>query len=333
MGLRDKLNSDFIAAAGRLRGRGAPERVVAYVESFDDILFWSGILREAEDKQTEYEVMLPSRTTLAKGKKIALQHQLGPNMIACVDADYDYLMQGATPMSRLLCTSPYVLHTRAYAIENFQCYAPALHQVCVSATLNDRRALDFEAFLMAYSRIIYPLFVWSIWAYRNGQHSHFSMLHFADTTRLIDFSLAHPERCLETLRQRCNRRIGRLQREFPNAKKSYLALRDELGQLGVSPDNAYMYIRGHDLHDGVIARVLDVVCDALRREREREIMHLAVHEKQKQNELSAYKHAAMSYDAVLRKHDGYRRSALYGRVVEEARALTQRLAAERRPKA
>ena len=37
-------------------------------------------------------------------------------MIACVDADYDYLVQGATEVSRTLISSPYILHTYAYAI-------------------------------------------------------------------------------------------------------------------------------------------------------------------------------------------------------------------------
>ena len=38
------------------------------------------------------------------------------------------------------------LHTYAYAIENYQCYAEALHEVCVMATLNDHPLVDFVAF-------------------------------------------------------------------------------------------------------------------------------------------------------------------------------------------
>ncbi|MDQ9768464.1 DUF4435 domain-containing protein, partial [Acinetobacter baumannii] len=67
---------------------------------------------------------------------------MGRCMIACVDADYDYLMQGLTASSHEVCTNPYVFHTYVYAIENFQCYAPALQSVCVMATLNDRPIFD-----------------------------------------------------------------------------------------------------------------------------------------------------------------------------------------------
>ena len=48
-----------------------------------------------------FEVMLPSKTTLAKGKKSVLMNelgsQLGQNMIACVDSDYDYFTSGCYP--------------------------------------------------------------------------------------------------------------------------------------------------------------------------------------------------------------------------------------------
>ena len=94
-------------------------------------------------------------------------------MIACVDADYDYLLQGATPTSRLINKNPFVFHTYAYAIENYQCYAATLHRVCVMATLNDRQIVDFESFMQEYSQIIWPLFVWSVWVYRWNHYREF----------------------------------------------------------------------------------------------------------------------------------------------------------------
>ena len=157
--LSQNLNSDFIAAANRLRPKQARHKIVAYVESYDDVFFWSSLLRSLETPHYYFEVMLPSRTSLSKGKKIALMNdlgdRLGTSMIACVDADYDYLMQGeTTEASWQVCRNPFVFHTYVYAIENFQCYAPTLQNVCVMATLNDRRIFDFEVFLQQYSEII-----------------------------------------------------------------------------------------------------------------------------------------------------------------------------------
>lgn len=321
--LSQNLNSDFIAAANRLSGRKQARRIVAYVESYDDVLFWSNLLRPLESPDLRFEVVLPSQSSLCKGKKTALAHRLGPRlgdwMIACVDADYDYLMQGATPTSHEVCTNPYVFHTYVYAIENFQCYAPSLHSVCVMATLNDRSIFDFEAFLAEYSRIIWPLFVWNVWAYRYGRHSGFSMLDFYHIVGIDRLDFYHPEHMLEALRHRVNAKINRLQRQFPQGRKNYKSLRSEIEALGVTPETTYLYMRGHDLFDGVVAPMVSGICDALRREREREIRRLAEHSVQLQNELSAYQNAISSAEAMLRKHSGFITAPQYLRIQEDIR--------------
>ena len=126
-------------------------RIVAYVESYDDVFFWRSVLDEFENDSIYFEVMLPSRTNLGKGKKYVLSNQLGnqlgESLIACVDADYDYLMQGSNPVSKEIIENPYIFHTYVYAIENYQCYARGLHEVCVMATLNDKEIVDLEAFM------------------------------------------------------------------------------------------------------------------------------------------------------------------------------------------
>ena len=161
--LRDSITSQYIEAANRLNSRQSRRRIVAYVESYDDIFFWRSVLSRFENEERFFEVMLPSRKEhLERGKKAAIMSliedgRVGKNMIACVDADYDYLGQGATKQSDVILSSPYIFHTYAYAIENMQCYAPSLHDVCVAATLNDQAGFDFRRFLADFSVAIFPL--------------------------------------------------------------------------------------------------------------------------------------------------------------------------------
>ena len=328
--LTQNLNSQYVAAANRLQGRKGTRRIVAYTESYDDILFWNNLLSEVEDEVREttgrrvhFEVMLPSRNNLGRGKKIALSNRLGPNMIACVDADYDYLHQGATPISEMVCQSPYVVHTYAYAIENLQCYAPTLQRVCVAATLNDKEIFDFRDFMARYSQTIYRLFIWNVWVYRYGLHTHFSLSHFAETVAIDDFNLANPERTLDLLRQRCNRKMAALQKQFPQGRETYKPLQEQLAALGVTPETTYLYMRGHDLFDHVVGPILDCVCTRLRRDREREISTYAVHARQKQNELAAYQHSCAPWVEMLRKHEAFHRAALYKRIMEDARKIAE----------
>ncbi|RRD79920.1 DUF4435 domain-containing protein [Alloprevotella sp. OH1205_COT-284] len=319
--LSTRLNSAYISAANRLQGRRARRKIVVYVESYDDIFFWNDLLSEVETDEVGFEVILPSRDSLGRGKKIALSNRLGPDMIACVDADYDYLMQGATPTSHTVCTSPYVLHTGVYSIENLQCYAPTLQQVCVMAVLNDKQLFDFESFLAQFSEIVFPLLVWNVWAYKYGVFSQFSLSDFAHLVELRRINFAHPEITLDQLRHRVNKKINWLQHHFPQGRATYKPLRDDILSLGVTPSTAYLYMRGHDLFDLVVSPLLSTVCDALRRDREREISRLARHGVQKQNELAAYQNSIAPYDEMIRKHTAYHRAPQFKAIVERARAL------------
>ena len=303
--LSNYINSDYIRAANSLAGKQARKKIVVYVESFEDVFFWSNLLHGVETEKVYFEVMLPSKTSLCKGKKIALANRLGPNMIACVDADYDYMMQGVTATSHEVCFNPYVFHTYVYAIESFYCHASSLQNACVMATLNDRRIFDFEAFLLQFSETIWPLFVWSVWAYRYGQFKQFSLVDFYKVVRLREVNLYHPENELSALRKRVNAKVNRLQRQFPEGRKTYRPLREQLEQLGITPEQTYLFMRGHDLQDGIVLPVAEKVCEVLRREREREIRQLAEHDKQMQNEQAAYQHTARPIVETLSRHNGY----------------------------
>jgi hypothetical protein len=313
--LQDNINSQYIASANKLRPKDARKRIVAYVESYDDIFFWRSVLQDFETDKFFFEVMLPSRTTLGKGKRTVLMNQLGKGlgqyMIACVDADYDWLLQGRTEISKYLCENPYVMHTYVYAIENYQCYAPSLHSTCVMSTLNDRLLIDFEVFFTDYSLIIWPLFVWNIWAYRYGHYKEFTMSNFCDIVSIHDINPRNVEPTLDKVRRRVNKCIGWLQRTFPEGHKTYPQVKAELQRMGIKPENTYLYMHGHTLFENVVMTLLTPICNILRREREREINDLAVHETQKQNELSSYRHSQMPVDVMLKRSIGFKNSPQY----------------------
>ena len=317
--LTDNLSSAYIEAANRLRPSTARRRIVAYVESFDDVAFWRQILDEFEDDTRYFEVRLPSRSGLGKGKRQALMNvlsarQLGEFMIACVDADYDYLLQDCTESSRLLNHSPYVIHTFVYAIESYQCYAPSLRRAVVTATLNDRQVLDFEAFLREYSQIIWPLFVWNLWGYIQEDYHGFTLMDFCGFISFKDISVYHPEEALAALRRRVNQKMAWMQRHHPEAKKTYARVKQSLRDLGVTPDTTYLYIQGHTLFENVVQPLLEPICTVLRKEREREIRQLAMHAQQRQCELASYQHSVMPIDVVLKKNTAFRDAPPFQRV-------------------
>ena len=335
--LKDNINSRYFEAANSLTSKKARRRIVAYVESYDDIYFWRTVLSEFENDKRYFEVMLPSKMNLTRGKKSVLMNFLeerggdgggresknnertGPDMIACVDADYDYLMQGCTHTSRRILNSPYVFHTYVYAIENYQCYAPSLHNVCVAVTLNDHRIFDFRSYFQQFSEALFPLFVWSVMLYRNGNYPKFSI---SDFNRIADpggFNVQVPEVSLANVRRKVGVKVRDLQHQFPNAKEEFLALKDELKQLGVTPQTTYLYIQGHHLFDTVVAPILSKVCNLLRQERQNEIYHASAHRTQKRNEMTCYENSLQDVKSMLKKNNGYIVSEQFRRLQDDIR--------------
>ncbi|MEE3446270.1 MAG: DUF4435 domain-containing protein, partial [Prevotella sp.] len=302
--LKDNISSKYLEAANRLRSKTSRRRIVAYVESYDDVFFWRTVLSKFEDDTRYFEVLLPSNHTLERGKKSAimriLEDKVGRDMIACVDADYDYLINGATETSQRMINNPYIFHTFAYSIENMQCYAPSLHNVCVAVTLNDHQLLDLNEFMRQYSTAIFPLFVWSIWHYRRPIYTEFTITDFNRVIELGGFNLSQPFAAIANLRHKVGSRIAMLQKKNPDAKESYLELKRELIEdYGIKPDETYLYIQGHHLFDKVVVQILDKVCSQLIRERENEIRRQARHQTQMRNELSCYTHSTQDIAQML----------------------------------
>ncbi|MBO4802080.1 MAG: DUF4435 domain-containing protein [Bacteroidaceae bacterium] len=319
--LTQNLNSAYFEAANRLKPSSSRRRIIAYVESYEDVAFWRSVLDEFETSELYFEVKLPGRDSLQKGKRQAITNilsadQLGTAMIACVDADYDYLLQDTTEASMSFNRSPFIVHTFVYAIESYQCYAPSLHRAVVTATLNDRPTLNFEEFLREYSQIIWPLFLWNVWGYRHENYKGFTMLDFCGFISFRDINISRPDESLSLLRRRVNQKMAWLQNRHPEAKKSYANLKQQLRDLGITPDTTYLYVQGHTLFENVVMPLLEPICNMLRKEREREIKQLAVHPQQRQCELSAYQHAVIPIDIVLKKNTAFKDAPPFQRVRE-----------------
>lgn len=320
--LTAQLSSDYFEAAQKLRPSRSRRRIIAYVESYDDVFFWRSLFSLYENDKRYFEVMLPTRRNLSKGKKSVLMNIINNNageyLLACVDADYDYLLDQATKMSQDVNNNPYVLHTYAYAIENLQCYAPSLHDVCVMVTLNDSQIFNFEEYLKLYSKAVFPLFVWSIWFYSKNKNNHFTIADFNKVIEPGRFHLKDPMMTIENVRHKVKNRIQLLAKQNPDVTEKELNETEQnIRAHGVTPETTYLYIQGHHLFDNVVIPVLAKVCDRLVTDREHEIRQKAIHGTQMRNELSCYSHSTADIITMLRRNTGYRSSEQFQRLCHD----------------
>ena len=327
--LTDNINSQYFEAINKMTPKKARRRIVVYVESYDDVFFWRSVLGRYEDDKLTFDIMLPSRNQhLDRGKKAAISNMLkgvGRDMIACVDADYDYILQGATEMSRQMLENPYIFHTYAYAIENFQCYAKGLHETCVMVTLNDHRIFNFERFLQSYSQTIWPLFVWHVvFLQRRKMTMHFDMCEFNKVVVLPSVRIQNPQWAIEYLSKKVRAKMFQLERRFPKLKDALPETERMLRDLGINDNNTYLYIQGHHLFDLVVSPVVQTVCDILRNEQENDIRDRAVHSEQARTEIACYENSLGKVKMMMKKNTYYQFSPEFQKILADVEKYLKR---------
>ena len=320
--LTDNINSQFFEAANRMTSKKTRRKIVAYVESYDDVFFWRSVLGRYENDKLFFDIMLPSRNQhLDRGKKAAIANMLkgvGRDMIACVDADYDYILQGSTEMSKQMLENPYIFHTYAYAIENFQCYAKGLHETCVMVTLNDHHIFNFERFLQSYSQTIWPLFVWHVaFLQRRKMTMHFDMSEFNKVVLLPTVRIQSPNWAIEYLGKKVRAKMFQLERRFPKLKEVLPEVEKLLHGLGIHENNTYLYIQGHHLFDLVVSPVVQTVCDILRNEQENDIRSRAVHSEQARTEMACYENSLGKVKMMMKKNTYYQFSPEFQKILAD----------------
>ena len=328
--LTDNINSQYFEAINKMTPKKARRRIVVYVESYDDVFFWRSVLGRYEDDKLTFDIMLPSRNQhLDRGKKAAISNMLkgvGRDMIACVDADYDYILQGATEMSRQMLENPYIFHTYAYAIENFQCYAKGLHETCVMVTLNDHRIFNFERFLQSYSQTIWPLFVWHVvFLQRRKMTMHFDMCEFNKVVVLPSVRIQNPKWAIEYLSKKVRAKMFQLERRFPKLKDALPETERMLRDLGINDNNTYLYIQGHHLFDLVVSPVVQTVCDILRNEQENDIRGRAVHSEQARTEIACYENSLGKVKMMMKKNTYYQFSPEFQKILADVERYLEKL--------
>ncbi len=303
--LTDNFNSQYFESRNALNKRTG-KVIEVFVENEDDVPFWKHIFDQFD---LHTKVNPASKTSLERGKQAVLKHldHAGKFLLLCVDSDYDYLLDGATELSRKIKENPFVFQTYTYSIENYKCFAEGLHQVVLEATLNDQQVFDFVGFMERYSKIVYELFLYSFyykkqhlleaegyqkreyqikqtqlsqaelkrWQEANSPKELFEIKEdFGKTISIPTQVNIHGADTLELtkLQQVITERLAAL----PKIEDTVLdSLKRELAKLGLEPRNTYLFVRGHNIYDNVVRMFLNPVFDYLKDQKFQEYNELA----------------------------------------------------------
>ncbi len=294
--------------------------VRVFVEGYEDVAFWRGIFDHFSNPYLYFEISVPTRKDLPKGKKILLNtiSNSSEELLLCADSDFDFLFGDLTPQARLLNSAKYMFHTYAYATENYLCYAPSLHNVCVKATKNDTQIFDFVKFMQEYSRIIYPIFIWYSFSAQLEQTKTFSLIDFRNTVRVRYLDISNNgTKTLEWLKRNVARKESELYEQNSELSAQKDIFEKKLIDRGLTPESTYLFMQGHTLMDNVILIIVKEVCERLR---DLSIARIKNSHKKGialKNEMSNYTNTQRSIKDVLLDNENYTSSPLYKRLSQD----------------
>ena len=234
-----------------------------HVEDKEDVVFWNRVLKYYRP-DLHFHFISASRNERGNETSGVTQclkyfNYLNKNFLLCIDSDYRYLLRQPD-----MNAAHFILQTYTYSFENHHCYVSIFDDVCLRITKHRNTVFDFAAFLSTYSRIIYPLFLWHLYFLKEAP-SVFSKNDFNGYLKIVGKNPRTLVRdggfkAFSELSDRVDRRIKSFRLKYPEADTD--AVDKSCRELGVSPETAYMFLRGHNIFDTMVA-VCREVCRIL----------------------------------------------------------------------
>lgn len=247
---------------------GNPNRVTVEVESSMDKGFWKDILEEqCPSKDFHFN---PYHTVLKEGdtgnriegktRIMEMADRMNEKHIGCIDSDYDWILSDYCDKGKAINNNKYLLQTYAYSFENLLCVSSTLNDFCQETT-EENTDVDIADYIQKVSVVIYPLLVWSVYLCRKDNRD------FTPTAwhNILISTLKDTESSLALIEERVKQKLN----EFENNHDSKILEKDEMKEAlskakGITEDNAYLFIRGHELFDHLVNSILKPIIEGLR---------------------------------------------------------------------
>lgn len=244
-----------------------PNLIKVLVEDEVDVVVWHKILSKvAPYLRFEISPYSYDSTANGKGKSNVLKFadRFRENFIGCVDSDFDWLLQDWTQEGDVIRNNAYILQTYAYSIENLasQPYGDSdcmLECVMHSCDLQRRLDTDYQAFLKAISVNVYDILIWHLLMWRHQEEEKisegwtyiFGNDHYSDI--LKDGTLSIEGKRLAIL-SRFKEKAVMLRAQYECTYPALIGDKETLEEYlqsgyDLNPENAYLFVRGHNLHD------------------------------------------------------------------------------------
>ena len=289
---------------------GNPNRVIVEIEDSIDKGFWEDILKEQCPSKdfhfNPYHTVLNDDDTgnRVKGKTRILEmaDQMNDWHIGCVDSDYDWILSDYCDNGKTINGNKYLLQTYAYSFENLVCLSSTLNDFCQETT-EESTDVDFNDYVQKVSAVIYPLLIWSVYLYSKGSHD------FTPTAwhEILISTLKDTEASLSLIEERVMTRLSELETNHASEIVERDNMKETLSERkGITEENAYLFVRGHELFDHLVNSILKPIMDGLRTQHYRNINESVMDKEARTIALKDYSNKQKSVKDLLYKNYRYK---------------------------
>ena len=249
-----------------MRSSKAKADIRVYVEDEGDIMFWRQFLSHNEGlynfKISVYHCIdrdIPGKDCIMK----AVQEGnlvLHSHMLACLDADYDLIIDDYHKYTDVLRSNPYIVTTHWYAIENIKADPKHLSEFYNSCTLSENCSIDFGAIVEDVSIAYYDLLLRLILCQSKGVlKSHYTIDAFGDDLKNCMYD--DKNRVSAETHRYIAMRIAVLNAIIAPYSHELTVIKQILRKEGFNPRNCYRVFKGHHWVDMVIVPLLTKLVD------------------------------------------------------------------------
>ena len=262
------FNSGYIASGNRFTPGPSSVRVI--VEDETDVPLWNAILKH-NHPLLNFEISPFNLSGVEKGKGhiLRLAPNLGPNLIGCVDSDHDFLLHRHLPEGILLMSNQYLFQTFGYSRENLALVPTEVNHLLCASTLHsnaEQAAIDsvYSDFLNSISVAVYPLLEWLLYLQVNHAKDYESDGKYGDVFNngLYNQIITEGKRLnrnykdvLTDIATAFSNNVGAkvaiyeatYSGEIADKEAFINGIKEDVPEL--TPGNAWVFVRGHDIYD------------------------------------------------------------------------------------
>lgn len=234
-------------------------RAAVHIEDNNDRPFWAYVFQQYMPHDSfDFIPFTRMAQNKATGSALCLKYRdlgcLSKEFVIAIDSDEHYLLK-----EREMSATHYVLQTYAYSIENHYCNPLTINRAFRAKNKFNVAGFDFEKFLMTFSEKIYPFYIYYLYSGKKQD----GKIRREDFIKSWDIAINNIDdnaaQYLDAVCSLVEVEMKAVESKYPGLDIS--SIEGEFRTLGVSPENTYLYIRGHNLFDKLITSILKTIYD------------------------------------------------------------------------